>query len=190
MKFKELLGEYNDLGRALKEPNRVKKLNVSLDLQEDFYSVDFAQFINLRELYIHMWIDAEDSLLHTIGSLTKLKKLLLLNVSFKEFPEWIFNLVNLEYLMVRGNNLNYVPNGISALKKLHTLRIENCELKFLPHDLFMLDSLKELSVVHTPVAIFPDMLPKNIRELRILRQEEDREELRKELFDFPKLIVK
>ena len=127
----------------------------------------------LRELYLQgdpsIYYLTDFTLPVEIGALRTLRKLELLNLPIN-FPEWIVNLPNLRYLMVRGTDATTVPDWIVRLKKLHTLRVENCDLQALPHTLRQMDNLRHLSLCHTPLlpSLSPDQLPKRLKSLNIL----------------------
>lgn len=156
---------YNDIDMALKNSANVKKLDLQFINDLDNYATDFLKFVNLKELFIHTYINIK-TLPVEIGQLTTLKKLGILNTTFDDFPEWITNLVNLEYLMVRGCEFTSVPKTIANLKKLKVLRIENCELAEMPEGINELTSLKELSFAITPI-LFSSLgnFPKNLKKL-------------------------
>ena len=93
---------------------------------------------------------------------------LTLNLPLSEFPDWIRNLTNLKYLMIRGNDVSEIPAFISELKNLKVLRVENCDLDSLPKELSELKGLKELGLADTKVPYFSlDCMPPNLKELGI-----------------------
>lgn len=187
MKWKELFGSYDGLERASKYPEKVRKLRLSLIPGLDKEEALFTKFTNIKELYIQTAIDSEPFLPQTIGSLTSLKKLMILNVPFVNFPQWLFNLKNLEYLMVRGHDITQIPLGIVALDKLKVLRLENCALKVLPDDLRQLKALEELSVVDCAVEISPELLPIGLK--RLDRTFHDISILKEKLTSLPNLEI-
>lgn len=127
----------------------------------------------LRKLHLQgdlSLCDSKDFSLPTeIGELHTLRTLTLLNLPIS-FPEWIAQLTNLRYLMVRGTNTTKIPEWIIRLKKLHTLRVENCDLQALPDTLRQMDNLRHLGLVHTRQLqnIRPEQLPKRLKSLDIL----------------------
>ena len=168
-KFREfLLGEYNDLGRALQKPELVKSLTINLPENLNDYGAEFARFTKLQSLDIQTKIDHLSYIPEQIGNLKQLKRLSILNVPFLEYPEWIFGLINLEYLRVRGCEITTVPYGIRNLSKLKTLRIENCELNVIPPGLKEMQNIFYLSLTDTKIkAINVEDLPPNLRVLNI-----------------------
>lgn len=161
--------EYTDLDEAIKEAAKVKEMQLlAFDIDLNNYAKDFLKFTIIERLFIQTDILAAAFLPKEIGELITLKKLEILNVPFREFPEWIENLENLEYLMVRGCELTVLPTFISKLKKLKVLRIENCELSNIPKELALLENLQELSLVITPIRELPlTHLPKKLKYLRL-----------------------
>jgi hypothetical protein len=127
----------------------------------------------LQHLYLQgdstIWDSKDFSLPTEIGKLQTLRSLTLLNLPV-DFPEWIAQLTNLRYLMVRGGNTTMIPEWIVNLKKLHTLRVENCDFQTLPHTLRQMNNLRHLGLVHTQRLqnIRPEQLPKRLKSLDIL----------------------
>ena len=97
---------------------------------------------------------------------------------FDKFPDWILELNNLEYLMVRGCEMGSIPSEIKKLQKLNTLRIENCELKSLPPELKEMNSLKYLSLSDTKINFIDTHFPPlNLEVLNITMTHIDANEL-------------
>ena len=157
---------YGNIDMALKNPSKVKRLWLTF-CNLDNYATDFLKFVSLQELYIHSELFYK-TLPAEIGQLKTLKKLEILNVDFDGFPEWTTNLVNLEYLMVRGCEITSVPKTIANLKKLKVLRIENCELAEMPEGINELTLLQELSFAITPI-LFSSLgnFPKSLKKLDV-----------------------
>jgi len=144
----------------------------------------FTQFINLEELTIIVDAHYQYELPKEIGQLHKLKKLHVLNFPFTEFPEWIFNLTNLEDLTIRGNSINFIPSGFNQLLKLRDLKIENTDLKSFPTDIQNLKNLKSLSLIDNSNLneIKPEYLPSNLRTIALNGSSissQEREEIRR-----------
>ncbi len=168
---------YFDIDEALRTPQRVKRLYIRF--RDDpskgnlnNYASDFLKFVNLQELRIQLGPNDLPTLPAEIGELKTLKKLSILNVPFNDFPEWATNLVNLEYLMVRGCEITSVPKIMANLKKLEVLRIENCKLAEMPEGINELALLKELSFSDTPI-LFSSIknLPKSLKILSLVMNE-------------------
>lgn len=168
---------YGDIDLALENPHKIKRLIIRsydnlLKGNLNNYASDFLKFVNLQELRIQLGPNDLPTLPTEIGELKTLKKLSILNVPFNDFPEWATNLVNLEYLMVRGCEITSVPKIIANLKKLEILRIENCKLAEMPEGINELTLLKELSFSDTPI-LFSSIknLPKSLKTLSLVMNE-------------------
>ena len=131
---------------------------------------EFLKLQALRELYLQadnaIFYDYSIVLPAEIGKLHKLKKLTLLNFPLTSFPEWIMDLRDLEYLMVRGNDITEIPKDITRLNKLRRLRIENCKLATLPAELSEMHHLKHLGLCDTRLAdINVSMFPPKLKSI-------------------------
>lgn len=140
--------KFESLDDAVKKPTRCKTLN--LFIKKDFKDSgpSLKKLRNLRKLYIQgdfsIYYDYEFILPQEIGDLKELKKLSLLNLPIKIFPDWVFQLNKLEYLMIRGTDISSIPEKIALLNQLTTLRVENCQLSSLPPEISKLKKTEEL----------------------------------------------
>lgn len=165
--------KFLSLSEAMQNPKNCKKLSllfIEYNLKDK--GAIFSQFINLRTLEIqaHPFIYNLDDfeLPKEIAELKKLKKISLLNLPLKVFPEWLTRIKSLQYLMIRGNDIDTVPETISQLDQLKTLRIENCELNKLPKTLNQMLNLKYLGLSETKLTdLNPDLFPKNLKEINL-----------------------
>ncbi|WP_336732914.1 leucine-rich repeat domain-containing protein [Chryseobacterium sp. VD8] len=165
--------KFLSLSEAMQNPKNCKKLSllfIEYNLKDK--GAIFSQFINLRTLEIqaHPVIYNLDDfeLPKEIAELKKLKKISLLNLPLKVFPEWLTRIKSLQYLMIRGNDIDTVPETISQLDQLKTLRIENCELNKLPKTLNQMLNLKYLGLSETKLTdLNPDLFPKNLKEINL-----------------------
>jgi hypothetical protein len=130
----------------------------------------FSKFINLEVLEMQ----ADPSIYNLddfefpteIASLKKLKKISFLNFPLKTFPEWIFDTECLQYLMIRGSDIDTIPDSISRLQKLKTLRIENCPLAKIPETLNQMKGLEILGFSDTKLTDLSwDLFPCNLKEI-------------------------
>ncbi len=134
---------------------------------------ELSRLRHLRELFLQgdpsIYYLTDFTLPTEIGALRTLRRLELLNLPV-DFPEWIANLTDLRYLMVRGTDVREVPDWIVRLKKLHTLRVENCDLQSLPSTLRQMDNLRHLGLCHTPLlpSLSPEQLPRHLKSLDVL----------------------
>jgi Leucine-rich repeat (LRR) protein len=137
--------KYSDLKQAILKTISVKRLDLVYP-DEDLSTIDFSQFKNLRELSIQLNVDQEHGISNSIGRLEKLEKLSFLNVNFKRFPEWLFDMKRLKYVMVRGCDMTEIPKGFSSLLFLKKLRLENMHIKSIPRDFSKMKNLEQLSL--------------------------------------------
>ena len=156
----------SDIKSAINKANDLTSLNLTFpkyDLR--IFKSEFLQFVNLTELSIQFDIQYTYGLPEEIGELISLRKLHILNYPFKIFPDWIFNLQNLENLMLRGNDIIKIPERIVELQNLKHFRIENTEIDDIPDCLSSLVKLKTLSLVDNFALnrIGKEILPKNLK---------------------------
>jgi Leucine-rich repeat (LRR) protein len=164
---------FDSVEEGSKSPIMCRKLYLS-SIKKSFMDCgsSLAKLKNLRNLHIQgdvsIYYDYKFCLPREIGALFGLKKLTLLNLPLKFFPDWVFQLTKLEYLMIRGNDIEVIPGQISRFSQLRTLRIENCPLKSLPPELIELKNLKNLGLSDTELtAIDSKTLPPRLRKIGI-----------------------
>jgi hypothetical protein len=56
---------------------------------------------------------------------------------FKDFPQELFNMYQLEAIKLRSNPIKFLPDKLSCLKNLKILQFSFCQLKFLPEWYFI-----------------------------------------------------
>ena len=147
-KWNRFKGRYHDINEAGKTPERVKHLhltNPKYDLCN--YRTVFSDLLNIETLYIQTEVTYPYNLPKEIGKLSNLKKLYIHNVPLYKIPDWLFELKNLEILMIRGNYSTEIPYKITYLKNLKHLRFENTDITTLPNYLEQLTQLKSLSLI-------------------------------------------
>lgn len=166
--------KFDSLLEALKTPSDCRVLNL-LFIKENLkhQGQSFKKLENLEELFIqgdpNIYTDNEFELPDEIGQLTKIKKLILLNLPIKDFPYWILNLKRLTYLMIRGTDIDIIPSSINQLSELTTLRIENCPLKVLPTELKEMKKLMELGLSDTTlIKIDKENLPASLKKIDLV----------------------
>ena len=162
---------FSSLIEASKNPKSCKKLTLTLyDQNLKDQGEIFSKLINLETLEIQ----AEPSIYYLedfdfptqIENLKKLKKVSFLNLPLKTFPEWVLNSKSLQYLMLRGHDIEIIPDSISRLEKLKTLRIENCPLFKIPKTLNQMKSLQILGFSDTKLTdLSPNLFPCNLKEI-------------------------
>jgi len=163
--------KFQSLDEAVKSPNMCKTLNLFF-IKEDFKDSgsSLEKLRNLRKLYIQgdpsIYYDYDFNLPTEIGELTELKELSLLNLPIKFFPDWVFKLRKLEYLMIRGTDITNIPGEIFLLNQLITLRVENCPLKSLPCEMNKLKRLKNLGLSDTKLTELDlNLLPTGLKRI-------------------------
>ena len=163
--------KFSTLDEALKRPKKCKKLSlIFYDQNLKDKGEIFLQFSNLKVLELlaspSIYYLNDFEIPSEIGNLKKLKKISVLNFPLKTFPEWIFGIKSLQYLMLRGSDIPEIPNSISRLEKLKTLRIENCKLSKIPKTLSQMKNLKILGLSDTLLADFSvSLFPSNLKEI-------------------------
>ncbi|MEN2402468.1 leucine-rich repeat domain-containing protein [Flavobacterium sp. MC2016-06] len=163
--------KFSSLIEASKKPKNCRKLSlIFYDENLKNKGEVFSKFINLEvlEMQAHPSIYNMDDFEFPaeIGRLKKLKKISFLNFPLKIFPEWIFNTESLQYLMIRGSDIDTIPDSISRLEKLKTLRIENCPLNKIPKTLYQMNRLKILGLSDTKLTdLRSDLFPSNLKEI-------------------------
>jgi len=155
-------GEYFDLQKALREPEKVCSLKL-VNLSELPSQVNKLK--NLQELHVNA-TNHINTLPPEIGELHNLTILdLMFNENLYEVPTEIYRLNNLEQLLLTNNKLGHLPKGISALKKLKVLRLDNNNLTCLPSDIIELYNLEDLRLGGNNLV----MLPPGIERLKALK---------------------
>lgn len=165
---------FSSLANALAAPARCQRLYLFAGESLEHTGTQWLSLSRLQELHIQgdtskiFHSGFQFGLPSEIGRLQTLQRLVLLNLPI-DFPEWIANLTNLRYLMVRGTDLTSIPTRISELKQLHTLRVENCDLATLPATLPQMSSLRELGLVDTRLLDFsPAHIPPSLKYLDLI----------------------
>lgn len=68
------------------------------------------------------------------------------NWEISKLPDSIGNLIELNHLILKDNNLKKIPESISLLKNLETLELGNCQITSLPDSFSNLKKLKKLTI--------------------------------------------
>src|SRR5882672_8337329 len=131
--FKDYNGVYDNLRIAMKEPLKVRKLELfgyALTYGLDSLSESFGDMKNLEELDLSNL--SLTKLPESFSNLTNLKTLDLSYNEFDEFPKQILALNNLEFLNLKLSHLDSIPPGIRHLKKLRTLILDDNRFRDFP----------------------------------------------------------
>ena len=86
----------------------------------------------------------------------------------RQFPEFIFQRVNIRDLQLSGNEIQEIPAEIVRLEYLHVLNLDGNKLARLPTELGALDCLQVLDVTGNLIADLDAqlLLPKNLLQVR------------------------
>ena len=135
---------------------------------------EIGQLVNLEEFEVIIGDDDEplQGLPATVSNLSKLKRLSIRGdgVGLDEFPLAILELKSLTYLRLSGGErLNSIPDGIDNLVNLEELILRNNDMKTIPEEIGNLISLKKLDVSSSALEELPESLANltNLLELDI-----------------------
>lgn len=102
-------------------------------------------------------------------SLFALDSLNLLNISdttLKELPIGISNLINLQTLLLYGNEITTIPESIGQLTKLKVLDLSRNQLETIPDSITQLNNLQTINVSNNRLTAFPEL--KNFTKLLMI----------------------
>lgn len=134
---------YRSLDEAMKNPERVFRLNLSRKKLDSFPD-QILQFKNLIELDISR--NRIESLPPGIGQLVHLKRLRIGSNNLVHLPSEIGNLKELILLEASRNQLEDLPETIGGLENLEILELWDNELNDLPDEISELKNLKKLEL--------------------------------------------
>jgi Leucine-rich repeat (LRR) protein len=140
----QLNKEYTSLDEALKNPEKVYRLDLS-NQKLQFSDSIWSQFTNLQ--YLSFKNDHLKEIPEGVGFLKSLKVLDLSGNDFEVLPSTFGNLTNLEELFLNDDKYLKLEKNIpvlSTLPNLKSLHIENDRLKSLPKDIYKLSHLESL----------------------------------------------
>lgn len=103
------------------------------------------------------------------ASLFALDALNLLNISdtsLQNIPPEISNLVNLQTLLLYGNEITSIPESIGQLTKLKVLDLSRNKLQTIPDAIAQLNNLQTINVSNNQLAAFPEL--KNFPKLSMI----------------------
>lgn len=170
---KDYKGQYDDLRIALKEPAKVKSLDLvtyaiqyeqrnGLDSGPDTLYSQLGELYNLQELNLHL-----SGLQKLPLGFTNLKRLKKLNLGYNrltQFPTELYQLDSLQELNLEWNRLDSLPASIKQLKSLRVLNLDDNHLLRYPEAVNGLTSLRELHLGNANLLA----LPASIQQLRNL----------------------
>jgi Leucine-rich repeat (LRR) protein len=162
-----LEGEYVSIDEALKEPEKVIRLNLNNQLLAEFPK-GLSKFKNLE--YLSLRNDHLTSLSPEIGSLKKLKVLDLGGNDFSVLPKGFTKLQNLEELYLDNDKNLDIQQDIEILSKLPKLKIlylDNDGIEKLPPNIKKLSHLETLSLRNNLLRVVPPQV-KGLKNLKYL----------------------
>ncbi len=163
----EYNGEYDNLRIALKEPSKVKKLDLSyqgvwkyqknLSGKQELPS-EIGKFKNLEDL--NLGLQGLRTLPSEFSLLTNLKNLDISYNDFDSFPVQVLSCKNLDSLNLQVSYISEIPNEISKLKNLRKLILDDISLDGFPQAVTNLTELRELSITNGNVKVIPQDIGK------------------------------
>lgn len=163
----EYNGEYDNLRIALKEPLKVKKLDLSyqgvwkyqknLSGKQELPS-EIGKFKNLEDLNLEL--QGLRTLPSEFSLLTNLKNLDISYNDFDSFPVQVLSCKNLDSLNLQVSYISEIPNEISKLKNLRKLILDDISLDGFPQAVTNLTELRELSITNGNVKVIPQDIGK------------------------------
>ena len=180
----QVIKEYNSIEEALKNPEKVYRLNLSnqkVQVPKDAWS----KFVNLE--FLSFKNDHLEEIPQEISLLKKLKVLDLSGNDFTTLPKSFSELYNLEELFLNDEkkfNLNANIDIISFLPRLKILHLENDSLLKLPKNIFKLNHLEKLFLNSNSFSEIPDEL-RSLNHLQYLDMKDNK--IRPEILDKEKL---
>jgi hypothetical protein len=173
---KEYNGEYDNLRIALKEPLKVRALDLSYEgvwkyqknlsgkqeLPREIGKLKNLEVFNLR-------LQDLKSLPPEFKQLTNVKILDISYNDFESFPTEIFWCENLDSLDLQLSQITEIPNEISRLKNLKKLVLDYNRLSGFPIAVTNLPGLKELSITNGGIQSIPKEIGKlsNLEKLNL-----------------------
>lgn len=156
-----LYKEYYSLEDALKNPEKVYRLNLSN--QKIKFPADsvWSKFSNLE--YLSLKNDHLKEIPDGIGNLKNLKTLDLSGNDFKVLPNSFSNLTNLRELYLNDEKKMDVNQSLIVLRdlpKLSILHLENDNLKSIPPNIFLMRNLETLYLNDNRISSIPQELKK------------------------------
>lgn len=175
-------GEYIDMEDALKNPEKVIKLNLSNKTFKIPSDTIWSKFINLE--YLSLKDDHLKEIPSGIGNLKNLKTLDLSGNDFKILPKTFSNLSNLGELFLNDEKKIDFNKSIFVIKDLPNLKIihlENDNLSKIPKNLFLLNNLESLYINNNNFRSVP-LEPKKIKKLKFIDLHDNKHKLVNQAF--------
>jgi len=158
---------HRDLQEALREPDRVRSLDLS-DQRLGLFPMDVLKFRNLQELRLRN--DGLSTLPPEIGQLRKLRLIDLSGNPIGVLPEQFAELQALEVLYLNEDRALDLERDLvlfAQLPNLHVLHLEGDGLSTLPGNISTLRALEELHLNGNRFSTFPDAV-RGLEHLKLL----------------------
>ncbi|WP_426060546.1 leucine-rich repeat domain-containing protein [Hymenobacter sp. B1770] len=160
-------GKYDDLRLALKEPAKVKSLDLvtyaiqydkrnGKDTGLDTLYQRLGELYNLKELNLHL--NHLESLPESMRKLKRLKRLDLGYNRLTTFPEVVFALDSLQELNLEWNRLDSIPPRVAQLRQLNKLNLGDNNLNHYPMAVNAITSLRVLGLDNTNLRFLPTQI--------------------------------
>ncbi len=178
----EVMAEFNYLNHLLIYENKnimnadvvlfthftqLLKFNITKSHYDESTEVEFSP--HLMELEIKPNSDRFDfeNITKGLKNCTNLRKLILTNGYFTEFPLELLQLTKLEYLDLSDNNIRVIPEEIENLKNLKYLNLSDNNLQSLPVSLVKLPII-DLQIADNPFDKMPEV--RNLGSVGVMAQ--------------------
>ncbi len=134
-------------------------LDTALTNPEQVYqlSLDASPFYDYG-LMLYRTRDKLDSLPAAIGQLVNLQRLHIKNQNIKVLPPELFELKGLKVLSIVYTPIEHLPKAIEKLDRLEHLEISKAGLKTIPNEIGQLASLEVLEIVHNQLQAVPSVI--------------------------------
>ncbi|GAB3835574.1 leucine-rich repeat domain-containing protein [Hymenobacter jeollabukensis] len=176
---KDYHGQYEDLRLALKEPAKVKSLDLTTyaiqyrkrngrDSGPDTLYRRLGELYNLEELKLHL-SDLKEMPVG-FGKLKRLKKLDLSYNDLSAFPVVLYELDSLRELNLGHNDLDSLPASLPRLKALRVLNLDDNRFRRYPAAINNLPWLEELYLGNASLRTVPASIGQ-LTQLRVLELE-------------------
>ena len=122
------------------------------------YKSEYSPIVeSVEQPYLHLQDKNLSQLPTNINSL-QVKKIILTNNKFTEFPEEIFDMPQLEELLIGHNPIEKLPDNLERLSQLKRLSINNTLIRDFPEDLSALKELESIGLDHNELVEVPEAI--------------------------------
>lgn len=154
--------DFTDLNEALKNPNKVYRLDLSNQILDNAQFESLSKFKNL--IFLNLKNDHLKEIPKSISALSNLKILDLSGNDFKFLPSEIKKLKNLEEIYLNNDlnaDINQEVSVLSKLPNLKILHLENDSIGILPKSINSLKKLEKIYLNNNSLTEVPNFLFKN-----------------------------